>query len=58
MFDAFELLQSNGIVERLHRRLLDEHRRVKGRRNWFETIAEMQTALDAYLVEYNTKRPH
>ena len=50
--------QSNGIVERLHRTLLDEHFRVEGRRTWFETIEEMQTALDAYLLSYNTKRPH
>jgi len=50
--------QSNGIVERLHRTLLDEHFRVEGRRTWFETIEEMQTVLDDYLVAYNTKRPH
>lgn len=50
--------QSNGIVERLHRTLLDEHFRVEGRRTWFETVEEMQTALDAYLVTYNTARPH
>ena len=50
--------QSNGIVERLHRTRLDEHFRVEGRRTWFETIDEMQTVLDLYLVEYNTKRPH
>jgi transposase InsO family protein len=50
--------QSNGIVERLHRTLLDEHFRVEGRRAWFETIEEMQTVLDHYLVVYNTKRPH
>lgn len=50
--------QSNGIVERLHRTLLDEHFRVEGRRTWFETIDEMQVVLDAYLVQYNTKRPH
>ena len=25
---------------------------------WFETIEEMQAVLDAYLVGYNTKRPH
>lgn len=50
--------QSNGIVERLHRTLLDEHFRVEGRRTWFETIEEMQAVLDAYLLEYNTKRPH
>jgi transposase InsO family protein len=50
--------QSNGIVERLHRTLLDEHFRVEGRRTWFETVAEMQTALDAYLAGYNAERPH
>ena len=50
--------QSNGIVERWHRTLLDEHFRVEGRRTWFETLDEMQSVLDQYLVEYNTKRPH
>jgi hypothetical protein len=50
--------QSNGIVERGHRTLLDEHFRVKGRPTWFETLEEMQTVLDQYLIEYNTKRPH
>lgn len=50
--------QSNGIVERLHRTLLDEHFRIEGRKTWFETIEEMQAALDAYLLYYNTKRPH
>lgn len=50
--------QSNGIVERLHRTLLDEHFRVEGRRTWFETIDEMQAVLDDYLIGYNTKRPH
>ena len=50
--------QSNGIVERFHRTLLDEHFRVEGRRAWFETVDEMQAALDAYLVVYNDQRPH
>jgi transposase InsO family protein len=50
--------QSNGIVERLHRTLLDEHFRVEGRRTWFETVDEMQAALDAYLHSYNHDRPH
>ena len=50
--------QSNGIVERLHRTLLDEHFRVEGRRTWFETIEEMQRVLDDYLVGYNHQRPH
>ncbi len=50
--------QSNGIVERFHRTLLDEHFRVEGRRTWFETIEEMQAVLDTYLITYNQKRPH
>lgn len=50
--------QSNGIVERLHRTLLDEHFRVEGRRTWFETVEEMQTVLDAYMKVYNNQRPH
>lgn len=50
--------QSNGIIERFHRTLLDEHFRVEGRRTWFETVGEMQAVLDEYLVQYNTKRPH
>lgn len=50
--------QSNGIVERFHRTVLDEHFRVEGRRTWFETIDEMQTVLDEWLAAYNTKRPH
>ena len=50
--------QSNGIVERLHRTLLDEHFRIEGRRTWFETIAEMQVVLDVYLDGYNYRWPH
>ncbi len=50
--------QSNGILERFHRTLLDEHFLVEGRRTWFETIEEMQAVLDDYLEGYNTKRPH
>ena len=50
--------QSNGIVERLHRTLLDEHFRIEGRRTWFETVEEMQAVLDDYMAVYNRKRPH
>jgi hypothetical protein len=46
---------SNGIVERFHRTLLDEHFRVEGRRTWFETVEQMQ---EANLITYNTARPH
>jgi transposase InsO family protein len=50
--------QSNGFVERLHRTLLDEHFRVMGRTKFYESVDEMQKDLDAYLIRYNTKRPH
>lgn len=50
--------QSNGIVERFHRTLLDEHFRVEGRKTWFETVEEMQVVLDEYIAGYNQKRPH
>ena len=51
-------MQSNGILERFHRTLLDEHFRVEGRRTWFESIEEMQAVPNEYLEGYNTKRPH
>lgn len=50
--------QSNGFVERLHRTLLDEHFRIKGRTKWYESVGEMQKDLDAFMLHYNTKRPH
>ena len=50
--------QSNGFIERFHRTLLDEHLRVAGRTNWYETIDAMQVDLDEFLGRYNTKRPH
>lgn len=49
--------QSNGIVERLHRTLLDEHLRSQGRIVWHESVAEMQTVLDGWLLRYNRERP-
>ncbi len=50
--------QSNGFVERLHRTLLDEHFRVMGRKKFYDSTKAMQKDLDAYLVRYNTERPH
>jgi transposase InsO family protein len=50
--------QSNGFIERLHRTLLDEHFRIAGRTKWYESVEEMQKDLDAYLANYNEKRPH
>jgi len=50
--------QSNGYVERLHRTLLDEHFRIKGRQKWYEALTEMQNDLDIYLHSYNYERAH
>ncbi len=50
--------QSNGFIERFHRTLLDEHLRPAGRTTWYESIEEMQAALELYLASYNTARPH
>ncbi len=50
--------QSNGFVERLHRTLLDEHFRIAGRTKWYDSVDEMQKDLEAYLKQYNQKRPH
>ena len=50
--------QSNGIVERLHRTLLDEHFRIQGRIKFYESVEEMQQDLDAYLKIYNQERTH
>lgn len=50
--------QSNGFVERLHRTLLDEHFRIKGRKKWYESLEEMQADLDEYLHLYNHERTH
>ena len=50
--------QSNGFIERFHRTLLEEHLRIQRRTTWYETVAEMQKDLDAYLETYNRQRPH
>lgn len=50
--------QSNGIVERMHRTLLEEHFRIQGRIKFYESLNEMQKDLDVYLVKYNQERSH
>jgi len=50
--------QSNGYVERMHRTLLDEHFRIKGRTKFYESVEEMQIDLDEFLAFYNAERPH
>lgn len=50
--------QTNGFVERFHRTVLDEFFRLVFRTKFYETVEALQTDLDAWLVEYNTRRPH
>lgn len=50
--------QTNGIVERLHKTMLDEFYRIAFRKKLYGAIAELQTDLDAWLVEYNEARTH
>jgi transposase InsO family protein len=50
--------QTNGIVERFHRTVLNEFYRVAFRRKLYSTIAQLQNDLDDWLREYNQVRPH
>jgi transposase InsO family protein len=50
--------QTNGIVERFHRTVLNEFYRVAFRRKLYSTIAQLQSDLDDWLREYNQVRPH
>ena len=50
--------QTNGIVERLHKTMLDEFYRVAFRKAVYQTIHALQVDLDAWLTEYNFTRNH
>lgn len=50
--------QTNGIVERFHKTVLDEFYRVTFRKKIYSGIDELQRDLDAWLMEYNEQRPH
>jgi transposase InsO family protein len=50
--------QTNGICERFHKTVLNEFYRVAFRRRIYAGIEELQRDLDAWLVEYNERRPH
>lgn len=50
--------QTNGIVERLHKTMLNEFYRVALRRKIYRSIEELQTDLDLWLHDYNRNRPH
>ena len=50
--------QSNGFVESLHRTLFDEHFRIMGRKNFYESVEAMQIDLGTCLIGYITERLH
>src|SRR3954464_7248676 len=50
--------QTNGIVERFHKTVLDEFYRVAFRKRIYSSIAELQIDLDAWIRSYNEERPH
>ncbi len=51
-------MPDNGIVERFHKTMLDEFYRIAFRKKVYESIAELQTDLDAWMADYNQARPH
>ena len=50
--------QTNGIVERFHKTMLDEFYRIAFRKKVYATIEELQADLDAWMAEYNEARCH
>lgn len=50
--------QTNGIVERLHKTMLNEFYRIAFRKKIYHTIDELQADLDAWVRSYNAERPH
>ena len=50
--------QTNGIVERFHKTMLNEFYRIAFRKKLYGSIAELQGDLDRWLEEFNRKRPH
>ena len=50
--------QTNGFVERFKRTVLDEFFRIAFRKKLYESVEALQVDLDAWLVHYNTERPH
>jgi transposase InsO family protein len=50
--------QTNGIVERFHKTVLNEFYRVAFRKKVYSGIEELQADLDAWIAEYNELRSH
>ena len=50
--------QTNGICERFHKTILEEFYQVALRKKIYTTLEALQEDLDAWLDEYNHRRPH
>jgi hypothetical protein len=50
--------QTNGIVERFHKTMLDEFYRIAFRKKLYASIHDLQTDLDSWMVEYHQARTH
>lgn len=50
--------KTNGFVERFNGTVLEEFFRLKMRETFYDSVEAMQQDLDAWLVHYNTERPH
>ena len=50
--------RTNGFIERFNRTVLDEFFRISFRKKYYERLEALQADLDAWLVHYNTERPH
>ena len=50
--------QTNGIVERFHKTMLNEFYQVAFRKRIYSDIAQLQTDLDTWMTSYNEQRPH
>ena len=50
--------KTNGFVERFNGTILEEFFRATMRETFYETVEALQADLDAWLVHYNTERPH
>ncbi len=51
-------LQTNGIVERFHKTVLNEFYRTAFRKKIYDSLEALQADLDGYMREYNFERPH
>lgn len=50
--------QTNGICERFQKTVLNEFYRVAFRKKLYQSLEELQADLDAWIEEYNERRPH